>query len=247
MKSLFLSFFVSVCLFWGSAFAAKTQVNVDNLPAYYESPSVQDWIDLLERDGHLVNVPADVIALWRGRLRDIIRSGDITNAIRAYNTVDAKPLAEIKTEFRLRGGALPEEYYEMILETYRTYEQHGDSFWGTELENYKKRLAFLDTLTDEQWSYLGPAEVADFTNPGQGYDLEGFKDLVSWYVPMVDVPTPVANFANFYVFPNMVGNGTWPILLIVDNNKGAWELKMSNTLSPNFNLNLSPTMGQRPS
>ena len=225
MKTLFLSFFVSVCLVWGSAFAAKTQINIDNLPPSYESSTVQDWINLLESEGHLVNVPQDVIALWRGRLRDIVREGTVTNAIEAYNTTDAKPLAEIKTEYRLRGSALPEGYYEMILETYRAYEQQGDSYWLTDLENYKQRLAFLDTLTDEQWGYLGPQEVADFTDPSYGYDPEGFKELVGAYIPMVDVPTPVADFAKFYVFPNLVKNNTWPILLVVDNEKGAWEVE----------------------
>ena len=163
MKALFLSFFVSVCLVWGSALAAKTQVDVANLPAHYESDTIQDWIDLLEEQGHLVNVPSDVVALWRGRLSDIIRSRDITNAITAYNTVEAKSFTEIKQEFRLRGGPLPVvEYYQIILEMYRTYEQYGESFWLTDLENYKQRLAHLDTLTDEQWGYLGPSENSEF-------------------------------------------------------------------------------------
>ena len=224
MKTLYFSLLVSVCLFWGSTFAAKTLVDVDNLPPSYESSTIQDWINLLEQGGHLVNVPRDMVALWRGRLRDVIYSGHIIKAIEVYNTVDPKPYAEIKTEFHLRGEALPEEHYEILLEFHRTWEQYGDSFWLDELENYKKRLAFLDTLTDEQWDYLGPLEVADFTDPNMGYELEGFKELVGAYIPMVNVPAPVADFASFYVFANLFEN-TWPILLVADNGKGGWDVQ----------------------
>ena len=191
----------------------------------YDVGSTHDWIDLLEKGGYLVNVPQDVIDFWRGPLRSYVGESDVTTAIKAYNTVDAKSLAEIKTEFLLRGGPLLEDYYQVLLSFYRDYEQTGEAWRIDHINYYKEALAFLNSLTDEQWGHLTDEDIEIFTDPSQGYDLESFKQVVGLYVPLIDVPTPIADFAKFYVFPNFFNDTTWPILLIVDNDKGGWEVQ----------------------
>ncbi len=217
----FFAFLMLTNIFAGDT--PKTQVDVSNLPARGMS-ATQDWIDRLEREGHLINVPQDVIDLWRGALAQVIRPSDVIQSIMAYNTVEPKTMSELKTEFRLRGNLLPDGHYQSLLSRWRSYEQYGDNDFLADMESYKQRLAFLDTLTDDQWSYLSAADIADFTDPVVGYELEGFKDLVGWYAPLVDVPAPAADFAKFYVFKYASARIGWPILIVVDNNKGAWDV-----------------------
>ncbi len=225
MRAFFLSFFVSVCLVWGSVFA-KTQIDVENLPEIQDRhhSNIHAWIDELESGGYLVNVPQDTIDFWRGAYRDHVRNIDIIKVIEAYNTVDAKSLAEVKAEFTLRGGPLSEDYYQDLLSLYRSHEQTGDDSYLDYLANYKAQLAFLSSLTAEQWGYLTSEDIRIFTNPGQGTDLENFKVMLGAYVPMIGVPTPVTGFASFHVFANSFEQ-TWPILVVVDNNQGAWDVE----------------------
>ena len=117
------------------------------------SSDIQQWIDVLEKGGYLVNVPQDIIDFWRSSdFRSFVNSETITDSIEVYNTIDPKTLDELKEEFQLREKPLPDEYYELLLDLWRNHESERNDYFLDEMEAYRNQLSFLDSLTDEQWA-----------------------------------------------------------------------------------------------
>ena len=217
-----LSLFIFACIFSGSIFASDTvkqQIDISKLPQVegYSNAEIHDWIDLLEKNGDLVNVPQDVINYWRHPNNSIyIQESDVLNAIEIYNNINAKSYEEIEKEFQFRGESLPKEYYEYILELWRDYELRND-YPIANLEEYKQELAYLSSLTDEQWSYIEAANLGDFYAPYGGYyDLDWLKTFLEWYLPLEEVPNPSLDIAHYFVFTEPLNKHRWPILVVVD-------------------------------
>ena len=220
-----LSVFICVFLLSGDVIAQdtqKTQININELPEREgnSTSDIQQWIDVLEKGDYLVNVPQDTIDYWRSPgFRSHVRSRTIIDNIEAYNTVDPKTLDELKEEFQLRERPLPDEYYEFLLELWRSHELAGGDYFLDEMEAYKKQLSFLDTLTDEQWAYVEEEGIDFFIHPSYGvfHELKDFIEFVGWYVPLMTVPIPDLDIARYFVF--RVDENKWPVLAVIDNGK----------------------------
>ena len=240
-----------VCLFFtgvpsdnaARAQTTKTQIRIDELPGREGNhvSAIHDWIDQLEWEGYLINVPRDVVDLWRSPdFRNYVDPGDILKTIEAYNSVEPKNYDDLRREFQVRGRALPDGTYQELLVRWRQYESFGDDgYFLAELEAFKQQLAFLDGLTDEQWGYIEAEGVHYFTGFPTSYDLETFKSLVGMYAPLIGVPTPPDDLANFYAF--RLDSHSWPVLVLKYTENGSSFLNTTrdeqyNSLALEFKL-----------
>ena len=126
---------------------------------------------------------------------------------------------------RLRGELLSEDDLWYCLNRLRDYEIFVDESGLSVAKVCKQQIDILNNLSDEQWGHLSASDI-DYLIQGQ-HDLESFQEYLAGNLPSVTVPTPPEDFARFYVFAYDVHGeeGNWPLLVVVDNGKGAWEVR----------------------
>ncbi len=135
-------------------------------------------------------------------------------------SVAPKTLAEIKAEFSIQGEPLHEDHYQNLLLYFQELEMYGDDGVRlADLESFKRRLAFLNSLSEQEWSYIPQDTIYDFTDPSVGYnELEHFKEAVADYAPIKQVPDISDDAFEFYLFDSQTGmkKTRWPLLVVLD-------------------------------
>ena len=200
------------------------------LPSRWDSSSPANWAKLLEEEGYLANVPQDIIDTYTSGYRfrlDESLMHEVFRAIEMYNHyIEPKTYDQFREDFRVRGELPTDDDIWYCLSNFRDYEIFADQSALSVFKVCQQQIAILNKLSDEEWGLLSQWD-REYLLQGQ-HDLESFQDYLEGQLPRFEIPAFPADFASFYVFNydfDYQSEGEWPLLLVVDNGKGAWDVE----------------------